>query len=451
MHSNPCPSLPAPRVQRRSGVAVSGALVLVVLATLSAGSAQKGPDKRSGQQPPPAPVTVAQVTTKTVRDVQEFVGTVRALRRVRIGSGVAARVIAKLVRYGDRVEKDQELVRLRGVPTRLQLEGAKQELALRAAEALEAHNGPRPQEIAVAKARLAAAEATVAYQDWSLQQTKELRRQKTTSEDTLRQVLRARDSARAARDEAKAQLELLQAGTRPEEIARADALVEQQKEAVKLLEDHLDKHVIRAPFAAYVSAELTEVGAWLDTGTDVVELLDLDHVEVEAPVPEGLTGQLELGDKVTARLPSLHEHPFEGTVVAIVPDADTRSRTLPVRVRVKNELVAGQPLLKAGMLASVRLAVGEAHAALLVPKDALVLGGPSPVVYVLAGPPKAGVTTVRLVPVTLGFGVGDRQVVSAKGLAAGDSVVVRGNERLRPGQPVRVETEPATGDGREGK
>jgi multidrug efflux pump subunit AcrA (membrane-fusion protein) len=109
-----------------------------------------------------------------------------------------------------------------------------------------------------------------------------------------------------------------------------------------------------------------------------------------------------------------------------------------VKVRLTNEESAGGPLLKAGMIARVTLPVGQEHQALLVHKDALVLGGPSPVVYALdpsAADPQLG--TVRPVPVTLGVASGSSIEITGP-LEPGQRVVVQGNERLRPGQEVKV-------------
>jgi multidrug efflux pump subunit AcrA (membrane-fusion protein) len=70
----------------------------------------------------------------------------------------------------------------------------------------------------------------------------------------------------------------------------------------------------------------------------------------------------------------------------------------------------------------------------MVPKDAIVLGGTSPLVIVVEtaeGKKTAG--TARPVPVTLGISTGDLIQVDGQ-LRAGQLIVVRGNERLRPGQ-----------------
>jgi multidrug efflux pump subunit AcrA (membrane-fusion protein) len=102
-----------------------------------------------------------------------------------------------------------------------------------------------------------------------------------------------------------------------------------------------------------------------------------------------------------------------------------------VKVRVKNP--EGGPLLKSGMFATVHLPVGGTEKAVLVPKDALVLGGPTPMVFVVAD----GKATP--VPVEVGIAV-DGLVQVTGGVVGGQKVVVRGNERLSPrGQPVKIE------------
>ncbi len=123
----------------------------------------------------------------------------------------------------------------------------------------------------------------------------------------------------------------------------------------------------------------------------------------------------------------------------IVPQADVRARTFPVKVRVHNEITSAGPLIKSGMLARVSLPTGAKQNALLVPKDALVLGGPMPVVYVISSPDPttSKQSQVAAVPVELGVAQGNLiQVTGA--IVAGQFVVVQGNERLRPGQTVSI-------------
>ena len=91
------------------------------------------------------------------------------------------------------------------------------------------------------------------------------------------------------------------------------------------------------------------------------------------------------------------------------------------------------------MLARVTLAVGKPQLATLVPKDALVLGGETPRVYVVqrdAKDARRGTAT----PVPVEIGVADGGFIQISGtVTKGQLVVVRGNERLLPfGQPVQI-------------
>ena len=91
------------------------------------------------------------------------------------------------------------------------------------------------------------------------------------------------------------------------------------------------------------------------------------------------------------------------------------------------------------MYARVMLPTGAKQKAMLVFKDALVLGGPQPVLYVMdasAANSKQG--KVRPVPVQLG--IAENNMIQVSGaLQPGQMVVVQGNERLRPGQDVEIQ------------
>jgi hypothetical protein len=85
------------------------------------------------------------------------------------------------------------------------------------------------------------------------------------------------------------------------------------------------------------------------------------------------------------------------------------------------------------------LPTGKRQMAILVPKDALVLGGQQPMVFVVDGAgPDTKQGKVRPVPVQLGSSTG--RMIQVNGpLAAGQMVVVQGNERLQPGAEVQVQ------------
>lgn len=229
--------------------------------------------------------------------------------------------------------------------------------------------------------------------------------------------------------EVKEGLRLAEAGPREERVAQAEARAEAQQAEVARLEDDLERHTIRAPFAGYVVKEHTEIGEWLAKGAAVAEVVALDEVDVVAPVVEDYILGVKVGMVASVTIGAVPGQTFEGTVIAVVPGADERARTFPVKVRVKNP---EGPFLKAGMFATVHMPVGGTEKAVLVPKDALVLGGASPMVYVVLDGKAAPV------PVETGIAV-DGLIQVKGGVMGGQKVVVRGNERLRPGQAVTTE------------
>jgi HlyD family secretion protein len=113
----------------------------------------------------------------------------------------------------------------------------------------------------------------------------------------------------------------------------------------------------------------------------------------------------------------------------VVPKADPETRTFPVRLTIPNQ----NHKVPAGMLAEAALPGGDAYEATVVPKDAVVTRGSEKMVYLLNGD-----NTVEPLRVTTGAGVGDWVEIQGN-LRAGQRVITRGNERLRPGQKVNPE------------
>jgi len=387
----------------------------------------------AAQDFPPAPVVVTPVVERSITSRRSFVGTVRAVRATTVGSQIGGPVVEYLVEEGQRVKKDQPLAKLRTRLSDIRLAAARSELNLRQQELAELEAGSRPEEIKQAQARLRQAQATIELRKWRLGKAAELFERKVIPEDEHRNAQLLMKVAEETFGEAQAAYELEVAGPRKEKIEQAKARVAVQDAEIDRLLDELARHTIVAPFNGYVVAKHGEVGEWLKQGDPVAEIVALDQVDAVVPVLEDFALGLRLQTKVPVTIGALPGRKFLGTLVAIVPRADARSHTFPVKVRIANPREGDRVLLKAGMFVTIHLPIGEARKALTVPKDALVLGGPAPIVYVV----DAQSSKVRPVPVSIGIAVDGDVEVSGE-LVAGDLVVVRGNERLRPDQKVRI-------------
>ena len=111
----------------------------------------------------------------------------------------------------------------------------------------------------------------------------------------------------------------------------------------------------------------------------------------------------------------------------MVAQADRNSRTFPIKVELPNTALT----IKSGLVSRVVLQVGAPYEALVVPKDALVLRGGAEFIFVM----KDG--SVSQIPVVVVNHVNNEVEIQGQ-LEIGTIVVVEGNERLFPGQPVRV-------------
>ncbi|WP_224824238.1 efflux RND transporter periplasmic adaptor subunit [Cognatishimia sp. MH4019] len=187
----------------------------------------------------------------------------------------------------------------------------------------------------------------------------------------------------------------------------------------------LERSTIIAPFPGIVIEVNTIPGAFIAAGTPVVRLLDIDAFEVQASVPARYLGALQPGQELQATTENAQDLTLE--LRAILPLEDVSTRTRAVRMSAPG--LGALSNVAVGQSITVQIPVGEARSILSVPKDALVQAQGGWTVFV-ADEGKAQPRSVQI-----GLPMGDRYEV-VNGLTEGDIVVVRGNERLRPGQDI---------------
>jgi HlyD family secretion protein len=421
---------------RRDQTVERSSIVFVIIPIVYSAIAGPGLAQRG-----PAVVEVLPVEEREVATTQATLGTITPTRRATIGSAVDGRVVEFLVREGDRVEKDQALASLLTATIKLELDAAEAELLLRREELTELQNGSLPEEIAQARARLEATRVVVEYLQKNKERFAQLGSSSAVSVSEYENAISLWLEADQRYEEAKAAYQLAIDGPRPERIKQAEARVAMQTAVCERLRDQIAKHTMYSRFAGYVTAEFTEVGQWLARGEPVAEIIALDEVDVLAKVPEAHIPFIHLDAAVTVEVPALRGSKLTGRVSAIIPEADERSRTFPVKVRLANEKnAAGELLLKAGMLARASLATGEKKRVIMVPKDALVLGGAASMIWVIdessLEPAQGSMREANALAIPVATGLEEGDWIEVIGdIRPGTKVVVRGNERIPPQRP----------------
>ena len=418
------------------------------------------------QGPKPPPVVVADVVEFPTVPHATFTGTVHPARRAVIGCAVDGRVEKLLVDEGDWVEigpdgKFPHLVMIRTATIDIEIAAAKEELELRKHEEMETR-ASRPEEIANSLARKNAAEALMKFAKDKYERDQRIfeTSRAITREEVDRSQSVALETSRLL-EAADASYKMVLEGPRVEKRNQAKAKVAVQEQEINRLYDRLEKYIVKCPFSGYVVAKHTEVGAWVKSGDPVMEVVELDPVEIVVNVPEevavgvgvGMTAEISLPSMPETRLPGKR---LVGEVVAVVPEADVKTRTFPVKIRVKNPVraasnvgpgaraTAGEGasgrkgpahLLMAGMLAEVSLRVGSQVKGMFVPKDAVVINGRRQQIFVVPGKGTEP-TMPQALEVQLGVTEGEAVQIVNPPLQPGQQVIVEGNERIYPGMPV---------------
>ncbi len=205
------------------------------------------------------------------------------------------------------------------------------------------------------------------------------------------------------------------------DVARSDLQVARSRLAQ--IDDQLARTRIRAPFNGIVVERLMMPGERVDVGRNVVRMVDQQNLEVIARAPLEYFSYVRPGQQLQLRTGS---QLATGTVRTVVAVGSENTHRFELRLDIEGDrFPVGQTL-------RVSIPTSDVREALVVPRDALVLRPEGISVFVVNED-----KTTRQVEVTVGTGAGEQIEVTGN-LRDGDTVIIRGNERLRPGQSVSI-------------
>lgn len=216
------------------------------------------------------------------------------------------------------------------------------------------------------------------------------------------------------------------------EIVVRRANIERLNAQRRASEERLVRHKIRAPFAGIVSRKLTETGQWVVPGTAVAELVELDGLRVDLPVPQQHFAAIRDGVDLSLAFDAIPGLDFPARIDAVIPVTDPSARTFTLRVVPINDSIALAP----GMSARATIGLQAGVEGLVVSRDAL-LRQPDGRITVWLVEPNGSAHRVRERRVEIGISF-DGVTEIRSGLKRGDRVVVRGNESLTEGQSVEL-------------
>jgi len=195
---------------------------------------------------------------------------------------------------------------------------------------------------------------------------------------------------------------------------------------------NLRKSVIRAPFSGVVGGRSVDLGAVVEAGMPVLDLLETGRPRARIGVAPDIARDLTQGETLTLRAGGLQ---FEGTITAIRPDLTTATRTTTVLVALKDGGIGAR--LSFGDTVAFHVERRVARPGYRLPLSALVEGerGLWSVLTVTQGEEAGAVVSLEVVEVL--HAAGDHVYVDGT-LRPGTLVVDEGRERIIPGQRVSL-------------
>jgi membrane fusion protein, multidrug efflux system len=331
----------------------------------------------------PAPVPAVLVSVAALRDVttqREFLGRVQAADKVELRARVEGFLEKRLFTEGQTVKEGEVLFQIDKAPFQADLDQR--------------------------EADLGAAQALLKNAQYQLSRAQELVGKQAVSQATLDQRVAEEGKARA-------------------DLLKAEA-------AVRRAKINLDWTDITAPIAGRIGqAKVTPGNVVGPTTGPLAVLVRTNPINITFPVTqrELLTARNETPvDQIKVRLflPDKSLYPEIGRIDLLDVETNQGTDSVTVRASIPNP----NGVLIDGMAVRVGLEVGDPKKLLTIPFTAVAIDQQGPFVLVVGEGNKVERRNIVLGPQNGGY------VVVDKGLAAGDRVIVEGQQRARPGSVV---------------
>ncbi len=327
------------------------------------------------QEMPPAQVNVVALKSKTLAPKIELKGNVVSLRNSTISAQVEGELL-DISMVGTRVEKAHSLA---------SIDAELFELALQRAQA-----------------RLAAHEADLVFKNSEVTRFSSLAKSDNASKTQLQQSISARNILN-------------------QQIIIAKADIKQAKKA-------LQNTQVKAPFGGVVQSKHAQTGEYISVGEPLLQLVDIENIEVSVPVPLSVYPFLKKGDLVQVSAQGKRHILPVRTLILV---GDQQNRMVEVRLDASgSDLLVGESV-------SVYAPRAKPDTKLAVPRDAIVIRGSQTFIYRA----NAGIAEQIAVDILFSDDVNVAIVSKQKGVTVreGDSIIVKGAERLQAGSPISVE------------
>ena len=186
------------------------------------------------------------------------------------------------------------------------------------------------------------------------------------------------------------------------------------------------RSIISAPFDGIVLTKDVDSGSWVQQGKQLVSIGSSKDLFIKAPIAETTLKYIEIGQSVGVTLNAFNRD-LQGTITDIDPVADIKTKNVFLKISIPE-----QPLVAQNMSATVQVPVSPRQKLSILSRAAVIKFQGKDFVYTVKED-KASIMPINIVTY-----LGERVGTDTPYIVPGMSLVVEGNERLRPDQPVVV-------------
>lgn len=211
-------------------------------------------------------------------------------------------------------------------------------------------------------------------------------------------------------------------------VYSAQVTYKQNQAALKTAQTNLAQRRITAPFNGAAGALSVSLGDYVNPGNTLTTLVDNTHLRVAYTLPVKDLTQIQLNQPVSIADPNNKSH-TNAAVSYVAPAVNQSTQTIAVHAQVDNTA----HLFKPGEYVTVTQILGSQKNALLIPEQTLQAAVDGYSVFIVKN------NKAVSVPVKIGKRIGGNVVIT-NGLKSTDQVIVEGENEVKNGQMVSIQT-----------
>lgn len=202
--------------------------------------------------------------------------------------------------------------------------------------------------------------------------------------------------------------------------------LERKKIDLELIQLKKKKSVIRAPYNSLILSKNVDAGDWVNQGSVLCKTGSLNDLSVKLPVGEKTLQYINAGESVDVTINSLRKT-ITGSFAGVLPVADEKTKNIFLKIKLPEV-----PGAIENMSATVMVPVSHRKKLKVITRDALVKFQGKDFIYAVQD------GKAKILPINVVLYSGTKMGIDNDGYALDMKIVVSGNERLRPDQPVVI-------------